>query len=92
MNWTVHAQTRAQQRGIPLLIEEWLDSYGDEEYDGRGARVVFFSKKSIRKMERQFGRAPIRKLSEWLDVYKVEDVGSAQIITIGRRFKRLRRK
>lgn len=92
MNWTAHAEIRSRQRGIPRLIEEWLDGYGEESYDGMGARVIFFSKKSIRKMEREFGRAPVRKLSEWLDVYKVEDTATSRIITIGHRFRRLRRK
>jgi hypothetical protein len=92
MNWTEHATIRTRQRGIPPLIEEWLDAYGEENYDGHGARVVFFSKKSIRRMEREFGRAPIRKLAEWLDVYKVEDSESSCIITIGHRYHRLRRK
>lgn len=91
MNWTAHAEIRARQRGIPRLIEEWLDGYGEETYDGMGARVIFFSKKSIRKMEREFGRAPVRKLSEWLNVYKVEDSATGQIITIGHRYHRIRR-
>ncbi len=92
MNWTEHAATRARQRGIPPLIEEWLDAYGEQNYDGHGARVVFFSKKSIRRMEREFGRAPVRKLSEWLDVYKVEDSSTSSVITIGHRYQRVRRK
>lgn len=89
---TNHAQERAQQRAIPLLIEDWLDAYGEEEFDGKGARVVYFSKKSIRDMERAFGRRPVRKLAEWWDVYKVEDLETSQTITIGRRFRRLRRR
>lgn len=92
MNWTEHAIARARQRGIPPLIEEWLDGYGEENYDGHGARVVFFSKKSIRRMEREFGRAPVQKLSEWLDVYKVEDSSTSKVITIGHRYQHLRRK
>lgn len=92
MTWTQHAGTRAQQRGIPPLIDEWLDAFGEELYDGFGARIVFFSKKSIRRMERAFGAAPVRKLSNWLDAYKVEDSGTSRVITVGHRYRRLRRK
>ena len=67
MTYTHHALARARQRGIPPLIEQWLDAYGQEDYDGNGARRVFFSKASIRRMERDFGRAPVQKLSEWLE-------------------------
>jgi len=43
-------------------------------------------------MERDFGSAPVRKMSEWLDAYKVEDSRSGQVITLGRRYRHLRRK
>lgn len=89
---TGHAELRAQQRGIPPLIEHWLDQYGEEDYDGHGGCRVFFSKRSIRQMERDFGRAPVRKLAEWLDVYKVESSHGGQLITICHRYQRLWRK
>lgn len=92
MNWTQHGEIRARQRGIPPLIEEWLDAYGEEDFDGRGARRVYFSKKSIRRMERDFGRAPVRKLSEWLNAYKVEALEEDRIITIGHRYHRIWRR
>ena len=34
---TRHADVRAQQGGIPPMIEQLLDLYGQEEHDGRGA-------------------------------------------------------
>lgn len=89
---TSHAAGRAKQRGIPPLIEEWLDKYGEQDYDGHGACRIFFSKKSIRRMERDFGRAPVRKMSEWLRAYKVEDSHDGNIITVGHRFQHLRRR
>ena len=92
MNWTQHAEIRARQRGIPPLIEEWLVEFGEEDYDGQGARRMYFSKKSIRNMEREFGRAPVRKLSEWFNVYKVEALENGSIITIGHRYQRLWRR
>lgn len=87
-----HATRRAKQRGIPPLIEYWLDEYGEEDYDGHGGCRIFFSKRSIRRMEQDFGRAPVRKMSEWHRAYKVIDSHDGHVITVGHRFRRLRRK
>jgi hypothetical protein len=87
-----HALIRAKDRGIPPLIEQWLDEFGEEDYDGRGAVRFFFSRRSIRAMERAFGRRPVRRMSEYLDAYKVESVSDGQVITIGHRFKHVWRR
>jgi len=92
MNWSEHAAKRAQQRGIPPLIDEWLDAYGEEVYDGHGATVLYFSKKSIRMMERAYGSSPVRKLSEWHDAYKVVSSNDGKVITLGHRRRRLWRR
>ena len=60
---TKHAEARAQQRGIPPLIDQLLDLYGHEQYDGNGAVVVFLDKDSIRRMERESATVLSR---EWL--------------------------
>lgn len=88
---TRHGSIRAQQRGIPPMIDELLDRYGKEEHDGRGAIVVYLSKDSVRRMERDFGRRPVAKLHEWLDAYKVQTV-DGKTITVGHRTRRLWRK
>ena len=88
---TLHAQIRSQQRGIPPLIEQWLDLYGTEEYDGKGAVIVYLCKRSIRCMERDFGKRPVSRMSEWLNAYKVRSTGG-ETITIGFRLNRIRRK
>jgi hypothetical protein len=92
MNALSHAATRAQQRCIPPLIDQWLDQFGEETYDGHGGVLRFFSHASLRSMEREFGRAPVRKLAEFLDIYKVESSHDGHVITIGHRTKRINRK
>jgi hypothetical protein len=87
---TKHAALRAQQRCIPPIIDIWLDEFGEEQYDGHGGILKYFSKASIRTMERAFGRAPIKKLAEYLDVYKVESSHDGQTITIGHCTKRIK--
>jgi len=88
---TQHASQRAQQRGIPPLMDQLLDLYGEEEHDGRGATVVYLSKVSIRNMERDLGRRPVARLSEWLKAYKVK-AADGNTITIGHRTRRVWRK
>ena len=90
MNTQSHAATRAQQRCIPPLVDQWLDQFGEERYDGHGGLLKFFSHSSIRAMEKKFGRAPVRKLSEYFDAYKVESSRDGQTITVGHRTKRIR--
>lgn len=88
---TMHASVRAQQRGIPPLIHHWLDQYGEEQYDGHGGVIRYFSRRSIRVLERSFGREPVRRMWEYLDAYKVESSHDGGTITLGHKTKRLRR-
>lgn len=88
---THHAQIRAQQRGIPPLVSQLLDLYGQEEHDGHGAVILYLNKLSIRNMERDLGRRPVARLSEWFDAFKVKGP-DGQTITIGHRTRHLRRK
>ena len=88
---TRHAEVRAQQRGIPPMVDQLLDLYGQEEHDGRGAVVLYLSKQSIRSMERDLGRRPVDRLAEWFDTYKVKSADGLTI-TVGHRTRRLWRK
>lgn len=89
---TKHAAIRCQQRGIPPLIDQLLDQYGEEQYDGHGGVLVFLTKQSIRSVERDWGREPVRRMAEWLDAYKVRSSHDGTTITAGHRCKRIRRK
>lgn len=91
-NKSKHAIIRAQQRGIPPLIDQLLDLYGQEQYDGHGGIVRYFDRSSIRRMEREMGREPIRLLSTWRNAYKVKSSVDGHTITTGLRSKRIWRK
>lgn len=82
---TVHATVRAQQRGVPPLIEDWLLDYGAEQFDGHGGVVRYFSNQCIRKMERDIGKAPLKQMSEYLRCYLVQDSSDGSVITVGKR-------
>jgi hypothetical protein len=90
---TAHAAFRKQQRGIPPLISNWLLDYGEEVFDGHGGVVRYFSPDCIRRMERELGRAPLKRMSEFLRCYLVQGSNDGAIITVGKRHpnKRYRR-
>lgn len=90
MNST-HSLARAQQRGIPPMVANLLETYGEEAYDGHGALTIYFNKRSLRQMERDMGREPVRLLSRWHHCYMVISASDGCIITIGHRHKRLLR-
>ena len=87
---TRHATTRAQQRGLPPLVDQLLDRYGEEQHDGHGGLIVYLSKISIRNMERDLGRRPVAKFAEWHNAYKVMGA-DGRTITFAHRTHRIRR-
>jgi hypothetical protein len=73
------------------MADEALDRYGQEQYDGHGAIIVFMTKASRRAMERDWGHRAVAKLWELLkDAYKVMTT-DGQIITVGHRYQRITR-
>ena len=89
---TRHAKVRSQQRGIPPFIDQILDLYGHERYDGNGGIISYLTKDSIRRMEQDMGREIVRRLDPWLGTYKVKSSCDGCTITMGHRTKRIRRK
>jgi hypothetical protein len=89
MSNTWHAQARMQQRGVPPLIIQWLEAFGEEHHDHHGAIILYFSKRSRRRLEQNFGSTPLRRLGEWMNAYAV--IGSdGTLVTTGTRWKRIK--
>ncbi len=88
MSMSTHADTRAKQRGIPPLVVEWLERFGEEQHDHHGAVILHFSKRSTRRLERAVGRDPVRRMNDYLRCYAVVKAGT--VITVGKRYKRVR--
>lgn len=86
MQNTVHASIRGQQRGVPPIIVDLLLQYGAREHDARGGEVVYFDKKSKRKVETYVGGL-FGKLNEHMDAYAV--IASGKVVTVGNRFKHI---
>ena len=74
------------------MVDLWLSQDGEEEYDGHGGILRYFSHASRRALEREVGRGPLGKLNEYLDAYKVESSRDGSTITVGHRTKRIKRK
>ena len=82
--YTTHAAIRSQQRGIPPLVGDWLLDYGREEFTGHGQIIRYFSNDSIRKMEGDIGKTPVRRMAEYLRCYMVQS-NDGVVITVGKR-------
>lgn len=88
MKATAHAAIRCQQRGVPPLVIDLLLQFGQREHDHRGAEIVYFDRRSRKRIENYAGGL-ISKFSEHMDSYVV--VADGKIITVGSRFKRVKR-
>ena len=89
MTNTTHGAVRMQQRGIPPLIIQWLEAFGEELHDHHGAIILHFSKRARRRLEQNVGSTPVRRLNEWMNAYAVIGTDGA-LITTGMRWKRLK--
>ena len=86
MKVTTHASARCQQRGIPPIMLDLLLQFGCREHDHAGAEIVYFDRRSKKRIESYAGGL-ISKLSEHLDSYAV--VSDGEIVTVGTRYKRI---
>ena len=89
-NYTKHAISRAQQRGFPPIVDELLNRFGEEKYDGHGNVKIVLTKKCFRKISKVWGRKMASSLSNYAGVYKLESMDTGSVITIGRITKRIK--
>lgn len=82
-----HANTRMQQRGIPALAIDLVETYGKEIHDHRHAVIIHLDKEGRKRMEKECGRLAVAALEPFLDIYLVRAL-DGQLITIGHNYKR----
>jgi hypothetical protein len=87
---TKHAEVRAQQRGINYGVERLLQTYGEVRPAPHGCVMRFFSKKSIKEMESEFGHFFIAKNHENLRSYLIESREDHAIVTVGKLYQNQR--
>lgn len=86
MQNTIHSEVRGQQRGVPPIIVDLLLQFGVREHDASGGEILYFDKRSKKKVEIYAGGL-FGKLNEHMDAYAV--IASGKLITVGSRFKRI---
>ena len=85
LSYSHHATVRTQQRGIPPLVSTWLVDYGEENFDGRGGVIRYFTPQGVRTMAQDIGPSAVKRMSEFLRCYLVQSSGDGEIITVGKR-------
>jgi hypothetical protein len=80
---TRHGATRMQQRAIPPIVADWLNEFGEEQFDGHGGVVRYFSRASKRRLEQAIGRRFVRQNARYLDRYLVLSTADGAVITAG---------
>jgi hypothetical protein len=91
MNVTRHASVRAVQRGIEPIVTRCLFDYGEAVHDHNGAVIYHFTKHGWRRLEREWGHEAVRRLlADYRDAYLVVAVDNDTLITLGRRYKRVK--
>jgi hypothetical protein len=90
--FTQHAASRMRQRSVPPIVIEWLEEFGDEQFDGHGGVVTYFSRQSKRRLEQRFGRRFVAENARYLDRYAVRSAADGAVVTVGVLTKPIRRR
>lgn len=85
-----HAEIRAQQRGLPPVIVEWLLEFGTVTHDHHGAEIHHFDKKGKKRLASAVGDMVVERLTPLLDAYVVTKGDT--VVTVGHRYKRINQK
>jgi hypothetical protein len=73
---------------MPSIVVDMMLKFGRREHDHAGAEIVYFDGSARKKIEKYTGSL-IGKFSEHLDRYIA--VADGMIITVGTRYKRIKR-
>ncbi|MBI4194542.1 MAG: DUF4258 domain-containing protein [Betaproteobacteria bacterium] len=87
---SAHAQARMQQRGINERVLDRLFEYGKVAHDHQGGEVIFINKQARRRLRTQLDGNEYRSLERYFNAYAVI-AGDGEVVTVGRRWKRLPR-
>jgi hypothetical protein len=81
ITFTMHAETRIQQRGIPPMVIDLLMQFGSASRCG-GAERLTFDKLALRRLRRHLGGdRGLKLIDRWLNVYAI--IGdNGQLVTV----------
>jgi hypothetical protein len=84
-----HAQARMQQRAISAEALEQLLDFGSVQHLSRDKEIVFFDKKAKKRLAKA-DRALAREAERLVRTYAVLG-GNGIVVTVGHRYRRVRR-
>lgn len=84
---TKHARVRMQQRGIPELMVDLLQRFGNRQ-QVVGGTVVYFDNRARRKAD-QYTGGMLSRGGKWTNAYLVT-ANDGSIITVGHRYHRIK--
>jgi hypothetical protein len=71
ITFTMHAETRIQQRGIPPMVVDLLMQFGSASRC-RGSERLMFDKLALRRLRRHLGGdRGLKLIDRWLNVYAI---------------------
>ena len=81
ITFTMHAETRIQQRAIPPMVIDLLMQFGSASRCG-GAERLIFDKLALRRLRRHLGGdRGLKLIDRWLNVYAI--IGdNGQLVTV----------
>lgn len=88
---TAHAQVRMQQRGVRREVVDWLLQFGARTYDGHGAQILYFDARARERIRSAVGDEALRRSHDRLGSYAVV-ANDGQVVTVGHRYRRRRRR
>ena len=83
-----HAEVRMQQRAISADMLEILLEYGHSRFDGRGAAIVSFPKKAVKKLKAELKHQAFVSLEKHLNLYAVMSLDD-ELLTVGYRTRHM---
>jgi hypothetical protein len=87
---TKHAAVRIRQRGVDAQALECLLAYGSSVHDHRGAEILLFDKRALRRLERAADRALLKRAADNRALYAVWS-SDGEVVTVGHRYRRFQR-
>lgn len=81
ITFTMHAETRIQQRGIPPMVIDLLMQFGSASRCG-GVERLMFDKLALRRLRRHLGGdRGLKLIDRWLNIYAI--IGdNGQLVTV----------
>lgn len=90
-NFTTHAEQRAQQRGIPQILIDYLLHFGMARQAHDNCRQYYLTQKSLKRARKALDKKDYLLLEKKSNCYLVLNEDEGVVITMGYVNKRIKR-